>query len=118
MNNYDHFVEQLKRKKEILETELKTFAIENPHIKGDFHAKKQPISPDEDDESSQRTIDETLIATEHSLEDQLIQINRAMERVKAEVYGKCGNCNKTIPIKRLNVAPEAEFCLKCQGRKV
>ena len=113
MNNLDNFEKQLNIKKERLLNELKTFTIENPHQKGDFHAKKEVISPDEDDESIQRTIDETSVATEHSLEDQLGMVNRALENIKQGNYGKCSNCDELIPESRLKVIPEAEFCLSC-----
>ena len=113
MNNLDNFEKKLNIKKERLLNELKTFANENPHQKGDFHAKKEIISPDEDDESIQRTIDETSNATEHSLEDQLGMVNRALERIKQGSYGKCSNCSESIPENRLEVIPEAELCLSC-----
>lgn len=45
----------------------------------------------------------------------LYQIDEALKRVEDKSYGRCENCNKDIPIKRLNALPFAKFCIKCQA---
>lgn len=45
----------------------------------------------------------------------LYEIDEALKRVDDNAYGKCENCNKDIPIKRLKALPFAKFCINCQG---
>lgn len=46
--------------------------------------------------------------------ERIFQIDRALTRIDEGRYGKCPGCGKSIPRGRLEVLPEAEFCLKCQ----
>lgn len=45
----------------------------------------------------------------------LYEIDEALKRVEEKTYGRCQNCEKDIPIKRLKALPFAKFCLKCQA---
>lgn len=45
----------------------------------------------------------------------LYEIDEALRRIEDKTYGKCENCGKDIPIKRLKVLPFARFCVKCQA---
>lgn len=38
----------------------------------------------------------------------------AIDRYRHGQYGKCLDCGIGIDVKRLEILPEAEFCLKCQ----
>lgn len=44
----------------------------------------------------------------------LYEIDEALKRIEDKTYGKCQNCEKDIPVKRLKALPFAKFCLKCQ----
>jgi DnaK suppressor protein len=44
---------------------------------------------------------------------ELNDINRALERLDAGVYGNCTNCEEPIDPKRLEVLPYAELCVAC-----
>lgn len=44
----------------------------------------------------------------------LDEINSALARIKHGTYGWCEECGKAIPMERLQVVPEARFCLRCQ----
>lgn len=45
------------------------------------------------------------------------QIDKALKRVKKRNYGVCLACDGLIEERRLEVAPESEFCNACQARK-
>ena len=45
---------------------------------------------------------------------QLKTVEEALLRVKSGDYGRCGYCGTEIKIKRLEVAPWARLCIKCQ----
>ena len=44
------------------------------------------------------------------------QIDKALKRVKKRNYGVCVACDKNIEERRLEIAPESEFCNACQAR--
>ena len=45
------------------------------------------------------------------------QVAAALERMEEEEYGECLSCGESIDLGRLQVAPEAPFCVACQGRR-
>jgi len=42
------------------------------------------------------------------------QIDGALERIKRHDYGTCAGCHDAIDPKRLEAAPEAEYCSACE----
>jgi DnaK suppressor protein len=48
------------------------------------------------------------------MEDTLEQIEDALERIEAGVYGKCENCGNEISLARLKALPYAKLCILCQ----
>jgi RNA polymerase-binding transcription factor len=45
---------------------------------------------------------------------ELRQIERALLRLQQAAFGICENCQKQIPLARLNVLPYATLCIKCE----
>jgi DnaK suppressor protein len=45
---------------------------------------------------------------------ELSQIERALARLKQGTYGFCENCQKRIPVSRLNALPYTTFCINCE----
>ena len=45
---------------------------------------------------------------------ELMQIERAIQRLKHGTYGLCELCQKRIPISRLNALPFSTTCIHCQ----
>jgi DnaK suppressor protein len=45
---------------------------------------------------------------------ELQSIGAAMERIRAETYGVCLDCGRTIPFRRLLAEPTALRCVGCQ----
>lgn len=50
-------------------------------------------------------------------EEELAQIDEALERIKDRSYGICENCSKPIPKGRLKVIPHARLCIKCKEKE-
>lgn len=42
------------------------------------------------------------------------QILEAIQRINSGVYGTCGTCGQSIDLERLEIIPEATFCVTCQ----
>ena len=45
---------------------------------------------------------------------ELDQIEHALDRIGAGVYGRCESCGRRIPAARLNALPYTDRCIKCQ----
>jgi RNA polymerase-binding transcription factor DksA len=51
--------------------------------------------------------------TNHLL-GELQQLEHAYARLQNGIYGKCENCGRAIPPRRLEIIPSASLCVKCQ----
>jgi len=45
---------------------------------------------------------------------ELVQIERAIHRLKQGIYGVCEGCNIKIPVARLDALPYSTVCIQCQ----
>ncbi len=45
---------------------------------------------------------------------ELVQVERALQRMKQGTYGVCEGCQCKIPVARLNALPYSTTCIKCQ----
>jgi RNA polymerase-binding protein DksA len=60
---------------------------------------------------------QTAVASTHlsnGMKIQLERIKRALNRIEADTYGVCLDCESAISPKRLKAVPEAELCVDCQ----
>lgn len=48
---------------------------------------------------------------------QLVQINRALQRISEGNFGYCDSCSEEIGLKRLEAKPTATECIECQTSK-
>ena len=113
--------EKLEKERAALEKQLKTFATQDPHLKGDWNSKFPKFDGEFGGAALETAADEveeytTRLPVEFSLETRLRDINLALEKIEKGKYGKCENCGKEIDEKRLKVYPAARFCLKCQKK--
>lgn len=53
----------------------------------------------------------------HEIDRKLIQIRKALTRIKIGKYGICEKCGKMIDTDRLTVFPEATVCIKCKKER-
>lgn len=60
----------------------------------------------------ERSKDLSILA---SLDDQLRELDRALERVERGTYGRCEACGEAILLARLEALPASRFCLKDQA---
>lgn len=52
----------------------------------------------------------------HLLDENRVQVERALERVREGAYGVCEGCGHRIPAARLKFQPSATRCVECQSR--
>lgn len=58
---------------------------------------------------------ERTVVIEGRLKSDLLEIEAALKKIKKGTYGRCERCGKAIDVKRLEVKPQALYCLKCEG---
>lgn len=109
----------LAQERDKLVAELKSFAKPDAKMSGNWDSTMPQFETGEygshaslEEEADEVEEYETRLATEHSLESRLLEINRAIERIKKEAYGKCAKCGKEISLERLRANPAAEFCIE------
>lgn len=107
--------EKLEKNKELLEKELQTFATADDTLKGDWDSKFPDFNNGGNLEEAADEVEEytTRLPIEHSLEIRLRDISLALEKIKNGTYGKCEKCGKDIPADRMEIYPEARFCVVC-----
>jgi len=115
------FEKKLKEKKKIIEKELKSFAKKDTKVKGDWESKFPYFNGEIGGAALEKAADEveeytTRLPIEYALEKKLLQIKKALRRIKSGKYGICEKCKKEISLKRLKILPEATLCKKCQKK--
>jgi len=115
----EKYKQALLEQKKSIEAGLGNFAERDPNQKDNWNTLFPFFEADDfDEEEAADEVQEyiNLLPLEHALELRLKEINKALDRIKEGTYGKCANCNKAIPQKRLDILPEAELCLKCRAK--
>lgn len=52
------------------------------------------------------------------MEEQLLDVNKALERIEEGTYGICTNCGEPILSERLEALPYAQLCIDCQRKQI
>lgn len=81
---------------------------------GDYETKFDDIGTDWEDNASE--VEEYVddLSVEVNLEQQLKDVNAALEKIEKGTYGICGNCGKEIDIEHLRAYPATHTCTKCK----
>ncbi len=75
-----------------------------------------PADDEHDPEGSTVTLErERDVALLAGVESQLTDLQDAQERLARGTYGICERCVQPIPPERLEVRPEARYCVACAG---
>jgi len=57
---------------------------------------------------------DTIEAEIKDANKRLVELKHAEEMMKKGKYGVCERCNKDIPQARLELVPEAKYCIECK----
>jgi len=101
---------QLLEQKERLEKEVGEIAKKG---KRGFRVLFKSFGSKDDDHAANVARMDKNISLERSLEKSLIEVDKALEKVKQGKYGICEICNKKIEEQRLEILPTASICMKC-----
>ncbi|PJC27978.1 hypothetical protein CO054_02640 [Candidatus Shapirobacteria bacterium CG_4_9_14_0_2_um_filter_39_11] len=66
-----------------------------------------------DTEAAEQTGHEQVSALKEQVNRRLIQVHKALTRIKIGKYGVCEKCGKMIDTDRLMIMPEATLCTEC-----
>jgi len=109
--------EKLEKGKVSIEEQLQSFAKKDKKLAGDWETRFPKFNGGNLEEEADEVEEyEALLPIEFALENKLKDTNLALEKIKRGEYGKCEKCQKEISRQRLQVCPEARFCLKCQKK--
>jgi RNA polymerase-binding transcription factor DksA len=115
----DQIEAKLKEERSAIESELLKIAIPNKNVPGDWQSKFPYGNGDSGTASLERQADEveeytTRLPLEKNLETKLAAVDAAISKIANGTYGKCEKCGKNIPLERMEIYPEARFCIDCQ----
>lgn len=116
----NRFKEKLEQEKKDLEKNLGEVAQVNPDNPDNWETT--PVPGEGDPEMHDEVADfledlEEREATEGELENRLVKINAALERIAAGTYGACHICGKPIEDERLAANPAATTCKEHREQK-
>lgn len=111
INHYNHLLKQHKENRKDIIDDMETLTLgEN-----DNHGSSELSSYD----NHPAEIASELFDREHQMglknleEHEIKEIERSMKKIKDGTYGVCEGCGKDIDLKRLEVLPQAKFCIDC-----
>lgn len=70
-----------------------------------------------DTDVAELTGHERISAIKTEVDKTLINVRKALTRIKLGKYGICNNCGKMIDTDRLAINPTAEYCVTCERSK-
>ncbi|MEK7070902.1 MAG: TraR/DksA C4-type zinc finger protein, partial [Patescibacteria group bacterium] len=59
---------------------------------------------------------ETIEAQIKDLHRKVVDMDLALTKVEKGTYGRCEKCSMPIPLARLELIPEARFCIDCERK--
>ena len=75
--------------------------------------REEPLPQDFADQAVELENDETMVALEDELYEQLKAVDDALARIEEGTYGVCVECGEPIALERLDALPAAPMCIDC-----
>ena len=110
---------KLENKKQILKNQLSKIAKKDKNLKDDYDAQFENFDGEVMDISNEATEVsnyQNKLSLEATLELQLRDVRKALDRIKQGKYGQCEKCGKDIKPERLEALPHAGVCLDCSSK--
>lgn len=110
----DEMKDQLTLEKERLERELGLF--ENKGAADSYVTKFPKYGDDEDENAQEVATFVTRLSVGGTLENELRDVNHALELIAEDKYGICKYCGKPIDLRRLRARPTSTSCVSCKKK--
>lgn len=88
--------------------------VDDPFSNPDHVSDNAAVDTDVREQIGHDTIEAQITA----LKKRLDKIHVAMKKISKDEYGHCENCKKPIPVARLELVPEAMYCVNCESEFV
>lgn len=82
-------------------------------ITRDLHHEDEKIEKDFAEQATQQENSEVLMSLDDETRTKVMQIDKALLRIKDGSFGKCTSCGTEINEERLKVVPFASLCITC-----
>jgi DnaK suppressor protein len=66
------------------------------------------------DESATSSNRHLLMSLSENERGKLMEVDEALDRIENGTFGICEDCGEPIALKRLEVIPDARYCVECQ----
>lgn len=103
----------LKKKEKELEAKRKSLSEQDPFA----DPKRLKESAASDADAQEQFGHAQIEALKKEIDRKLIQVRKALARIKIGHYGSCEACGKMINTDRLMVQPEATKCIACERKE-
>lgn len=106
----------LKKIQQIIEKQRDLIAMKISRLRSEdpFTTEDRSIIVEPGTDASVLSGHERIVVLEGRLKKDLKEIEAAIKKIKNGTYGKCERCKKPIEAKRLEVKPQAVYCVKCE----
>lgn len=98
-----------------LENDLKDIGHEDPKQPGRFAADYDESGGNSEDDNAAEVTnfadDQSIVS---KLENELKDVNKALEAIEKGTYGICKYCKQEIDVKRLEARPTSTACIACK----
>ena len=105
----ENMKERLYKRKEVLENQME---IERVKV-----LPAGTVSKERSDLAYDYEYRAHRVALLNRLEEQVGEVDQALQRIEDGTYGICVNCGKAIMPERLDALPYAMFCITCQRKE-
>lgn len=109
--------EILEKKKQDVEEQLAGL-VEKDRQGSQFDAKFPDFGDSEDDNAAEVAVYEGNLSLEEDLKFSLERIKASLKKITDQTYGVCDKCGNEIPVKRLEVFPQANSCMNCKAKRL
>ncbi|MBI4746472.1 MAG: TraR/DksA family transcriptional regulator [Deltaproteobacteria bacterium] len=76
-----------------------------------------PLNMDSEEQAIELESSEVQSAIYEGAFKEIAQINKILDMIEKNEYGKCIECGEQIPVKRLEAIPHASYCVDCAASK-
>ena len=106
---------RLEERQAQIESDMSYMAAEMRSIGVDQDEENGSLGNHIADDGSNVAEAERIVTVSEDLQQILIQVNAALERMKDGNYGLCQRCGKPISKERLEAFPYVAHCIECQS---
>lgn len=110
MINIGEIAAKVQNQRQLILAKLKRLKSEDP-----FTTEDRSLIVDPGTDASVLFGHEQVVVLEGRLKNELKEIEAALKKIKDGTYGRCERCKKPIDSARLQVKPQAVYCLKCEA---